>query len=86
MTKEEILFKISGVRNIHHCTYNATEVEMAMDEYARQEVVAALNRITRKDSPFAILYGGEIRFITNDEDLTIEQLYKLYLKSKELTQ
>ena len=91
MTKEEILkdrviyFQSSEESEVVFAVEKEDALQ-AMDEYARQEVVAALNWITRKDSPFAILYGGEIRFITNDEDLTIEQLYKLYLKSKELTQ
>jgi len=33
MSIEEILFKITGVKNIHSTTYNASEVEMAINEY-----------------------------------------------------
>mgnify|MGYP001457100450 CR=1 FL=1 len=74
MTKEEILFKISGVRNIHHCTYNATEVEMAMDEYAKEECIAFL------------IYAFGDAYNTKLFSEYAEYLYKQYLKSKELTQ
>ena len=76
MTKEEILFKISGVRNIHHCTYNATEVEMAMDEYAKEECIAFL----------IYAFGDAFKYNAELFSEYAEQLYKQYLKSKELTQ
>ena len=52
-------------------------------QHAKETVINILNWLTKEDSPYAILYGNQAeRFVTNDEDLTSEQLYQKYLKSK----
>lgn len=73
MTKEEILFKISGVRNIHHTIYSASEVEMAMEEYAKQKCIAFMDAYLLGEIPFEPWYK---------EVDDAQELYELYLKSK----
>ena len=73
MSKEEILFKISGVKKIHHTTYNATEVEMAMNEHSRQQSIEYgkwLVNNTYRINPLV------------DSDITHEGLYTLFLQSQ----
>ena len=67
-TKEAILFKISGVKDIHKTVYNATEVKMAMQEYANQECAAKdaeiksiLAAVARGDDlAFSLAFDGEL--------------------------
>jgi len=47
----------------------------------KQELIKCINWITRKDSPYAIMYGGKKRFATNDKDLTTEEVVNEYLQS-----
>lgn len=46
-------------------------------------IIAFIEWLTRKNSPYAIMYGDEKRFCTNNEELTIEEVYSIYLKEKE---
>jgi hypothetical protein len=80
MTKEEILFKITGVRYIHHTTYNATEVEMAMEKYTKQESIAFAEWI---GDNYIVGTNGAWRNQKHPLKLaSTEQLYEKYSQSK----
>lgn len=53
----------------------------AMDDARKDEAVDMLKFLTDKDSPYTICYGSDTPFATNDEDLTIEQLYTIFKKN-----
>ena len=49
----------------------------------KQNIIDFVDWLTRGDSLYGILYGCKPeRFCTENEDLTIEQVYEEYLKSK----
>lgn len=52
-------------------------------EMEKQQTIDFVDWLTKEDSPYSIMYGGEPeRLSTLDEDFTIEQVYEEYLKSK----
>lgn len=55
---------------------------MTIDDIIKKESIAFVEWLTRKDSPYAIMYGDERRFCTNKGELTIEEVYNTYLKEK----
>jgi hypothetical protein len=58
----------------------------AAEMYADGRAKHFVNWVTQEKSPYAVMYDdGEIRFATNDNDLTINQVfdkYKEWLKSQ----
>ena len=51
----------------------------AAEMYADGRAKHFTNWVTQEKSPFSVTYDdGEFRFATNDEDLTIEQVYSRY--------
>ncbi len=62
----------------------------AAEMYADGRAKHFVNWVTQENSPFAVMYGDdEIRFATNDEDMTIKEVfdkYKDYLKCLEVKQ
>jgi len=46
--------------------------------YSSKDMIDLLDWVTRKDSPYAIMYGDEYRFATNDKDFTIEEVIKTW--------
>lgn len=81
MTKDEILFKISGVKNIHHTVYNASEVEMAMNEWGKQVAKGFAEWAFGDEiNPFVKHGDRYIQACGNSTSWSIEQLFHLYNK------
>lgn len=65
-------------------THWLEEVHLPKQEMKSDDIQAFLKWLTDKDSQFSIMYGGtpelekDYRFATNDEDYTIEEVYKFY--------
>jgi hypothetical protein len=79
-TPEEIL-KEYGCGNIpfdENVTMLHPAIIGAMQEYAREYTLSLIEWLTRKDSPYAIVYGDEKRFVTREKDYTIEEVYEMY--------
>lgn len=48
--------------------------------YSREDIIALLDWLTKEDSPYAVCYGSETRFATNQDDLTTEQVFEVWNK------
>jgi len=65
--------------------YSADNILDAMQEYAREYTLSFVEWLTRKDSPYAIVYGDEKRFVTRKKDYTIEDVYEIYKQEQKQT-
>lgn len=77
MSKEKDFLKTRGYHQ--NVTILNEDVEVLLSIYAREQSITLLEWLTSEDSPFAVMYGAETRFATDDEDFTSEQVVEKFI-------
>jgi hypothetical protein len=56
------------------------DIVIATKEVMADKEISFIEWLTRKDSPYVVMYGEKMRFATKEKDYTIKEVYDKFLK------